>query len=60
MMLHRPVMINFAPFLIVGLVLVVVFRFALKLSVWRAIGYGAGIAIGMTLIGVVIVNWISS
>jgi hypothetical protein len=52
-------MINLMPFLILGLVLIVVFRFVVKVPVWRAVGYGAGIAIGLTLIAIVLVNWIS-
>jgi hypothetical protein len=60
MMLHRPVAISLAPFFIVGLVLIVVFRFVLELPLWRAAVYGAGIAIGLMLIAIVVVNWISS
>jgi hypothetical protein len=58
-MLHRPVMISLTPFLILGLVLIVVFRCVVKLSVWRAMIYGAGIVIVLTLIAIVVVNWIS-
>jgi hypothetical protein len=53
-------MIPLAPFFLVGLVLIVVFRFVVELPLWRATVYGGGIAIGLTLIAIVIANWISS
>jgi uncharacterized BrkB/YihY/UPF0761 family membrane protein len=56
-MSHQPIALNIAPFVILWLVLIVIFRFAVKISSWRAIAYGTGISVTLILIAVIIVNW---
>jgi hypothetical protein len=53
-------MISIQPFIILWLVLPLFFRFIVKLSAWRAIGYGTGISIAAFLVAVVAANWYAS